>query len=108
MKYNYVKYAKKYTEVKSGVDIAEIRCECLNGIYNELANLLGTDAAMKIHAAYRGQQVTFPVEFFSKQFIKAQIVNEYDGHNIKQLATKHGYSEKSIRKILKDHIDNKG
>ena len=88
------------------MEAKDIKCEYLNGIYNELANLLGTDAAMKIHAHYRGQQVTFPVEFFSKQFIKSQIINEFNGHNIKQLATKHGYSEKSIRKILKDNIDN--
>lgn len=88
------------------MDVKNIKCEYLNGIYNELANLLGTDAAMKIHANYRGQQITFPVEFFSKQFIKSQIINEFNGHNIKQLATKHGYSEKSIRKILKDNIDN--
>lgn len=88
------------------MDNTEIKCEYLNGIYNELANLLGTDAAMKIHAAYRGQQMTFPVEFFSKQFIKNRIASEYDGHNIKQLATKHGYSEKSIRKILKEYIDS--
>lgn len=90
------------------MEITNIKCEYLNGIYNELACLLGTDAAMKIHAAYRGQQVTFPVEFFSKQFIKTQIINEYDGHNIKQLATKHGYSEKSIRKILKENINKQG
>ena len=31
---------------------------------------------------------------------------EYNGYNIKQLATKYGYSEKWIRKILKQHIGN--
>lgn len=87
------------------MEAKDIKSEYLNGIYNELANLIGTDAAMKIHANYRGQQITFPVEFFSKQFIKSQIINEFDGHNIKKLATKYGYSEKSIRKILKDNID---
>ena len=35
----------------------EIKGEWLNGIYNELADLLGMDAAMEIHSAYRGQQV---------------------------------------------------
>ena len=84
----------------------DIKSEYLNGIYSELANLLGTDAAMQIHAHYRGQQVTFPVEFFSKQFTKSRIIEEYDGHNVKQLATRYGYSEKTIRKILKDNIDN--
>lgn len=87
------------------MESSKIKCEYLNGAYNEFANLLGIDAVLKIHAAYRGQQITFPVELFSKEFIKMQIVNEYDGYNIKQLATKFGYSEKWIRKILKNHID---
>lgn len=87
------------------LESSKIKCEYLNGAYNEFANLLGIDAVLKIHAAYRGQQITFPVELFSKEFIKMQIVNEYDGYNIKQLATKFGYSEKWIRKILKNHID---
>jgi len=30
-------------------------------------------------------------------------VAEYDGKNIRQLATKYGYSEKWIRKMIKEH-----
>lgn len=86
------------------IDLSKIKCEYLNGIYNDLAGLLGIDAVLKTHSAYRGQQITFPV-VFSKEFIALQIVNEYGGYNVKQLATKFGYSEKWIRKILKDHID---
>lgn len=89
------------------MDVSEIKCEYLNGIYSELADLLGIDNVLKIHSAYRGQQVTFPVEFFSKEFIVWQIVNEYDGYNVKQLATKFGYSEKWIRKILKEHREKR-
>ncbi len=88
------------------MDPSKLKCEYLNGAYNDIANLLGMDAALKLHAAYRGQQITFPVHLFTKEFIAAQIINEYDGYNVKQLATKFGYSEKWIRKILKDHIDN--
>ena len=87
------------------MDLSEIKCENLNSIYNELADLLGIDAVLKIHSAYRGQLITFPVELFSKEFIVWQIVNEYNGYNVKQLATKFGYSEKWIRKILKDHME---
>lgn len=88
------------------MDPSKLKCEYLNGAYNDIANLLGMDAVLKLHTAYRGQQITFPVHLFTKEFIAAQIVNEYDGYNVKQLATKFGYSEKWIRKILKDHIDN--
>lgn len=62
------------------VDLSKLKCEYLNGAYNDFANLLGMDAVLKIHAAYRGQQITFPVELFSKEFIALQIVNEYNGY----------------------------
>ena len=87
------------------LETENIKGEYLNGVYNELANLLGIDVVLKIHASYRGQQVTFPVELFSKEFIAMQIVREYNGHNVKQLATKYEYTERTIRKILKEHID---
>ena len=80
------------------MDVSNIKCEYL-------ANLLGIEAVLKIHSAYRGQQITFPVQLFSKEFLKKQIVDEYNGYNIKQLATKYGYSEKWVRQILKEHID---
>lgn len=92
-------------EVYVKMDPSKLKCEYLNGAYNDIANLLGIDAVLKLHAAYRGQQITFPVQLFTKEFIAIQIVNEYDGYNLKQLATKFGYSEKWTRKILKDHID---
>lgn len=75
----------------------------LNGAYSEIANLLGIDAALKLHAKYRGTQVFFPVELLSRDFIAKQIVEEYNGHNVRDLAIKYGYTEKWIRKILKEN-----
>ena len=85
------------------MDVSNIKCEYLNGAYSELANLLGIEAVLKIHSAYRGQQITFPVNFFTTEFIASRIAAEYDGKNIRQLATKYGYSEKWIRKMIKEH-----
>ena len=84
----------------------KIENEFLNGIYNDLANLIGMDATKTFFDEYRGQQISFPVEFYSKKFIHNQIVKEYNGFNVKQLATKYEYSERTIRRILKEHIDN--
>lgn len=89
-------------------DPNSIKSKYFNGVYSEFANILGIDAALKIHSVFRGQQVFFPVELFSKEFIRGQIIAEYDGSNIKQLATKYGYTEKWIKKILKEHIDECG
>lgn len=85
----------------------EIENEYLNGIYNEIAAVIGTDAAMTLFSLYRGQQITFPVNFFTAEFLASRIVKEYDGSNIKQLATKYGYSEKWVRKIIKEHKSEK-
>lgn len=88
-------------EVFTAMDPKEIKKEDLRGIYREIADLLGTDAAFIMHEAFRGQEVTFPVIFFTSDFIAKKITEEYGQKTVKQLATKYGYSEKWIRTILK-------
>ena len=75
----------------------------LNGVYNELADIFDLDIAKRIFDEYRGQQITFPMEFYNKQYIYSQIKREYNGSNIKQLASKYEYSERTIRRILKEN-----
>lgn len=79
----------------------QVEKEFLNGVYKELADIIGEESTRKIYEEYRGQQITFPVEFYNKQYIYKKIISEYDGTNLKQLATKYGYSERTIRRILK-------
>lgn len=73
----------------------------LNGIYGELAEMFDEETARHFYEEYRGQQITFPMEFYDKESIYAMIVAEYNGTNIKQLAAKYDYSERSIRRIIK-------
>ena len=87
-------------EVFTEMDPTDIECEYLNGVYAEIANLLGVEAALTMHTAFRGQQLNFPVNFFTSDFIREQVLREYDGGNVKQLATKYGYSEKWVRNII--------
>ena len=51
-------------EVYINMNPNEIESEYLNGVYNEIANTLGIEAAIMIYSTYRGQQITFPVNFF--------------------------------------------
>ena len=85
------------------LDNKKIKGENLNGSYSELASFLGVETVIKIHSKYRGTQMFFPVELFSREFIREQIVNEYNGSNIRELAIKYGYTEKWIRKIVKEN-----
>lgn len=91
-----------------GMNPKEIESEYLNGVYNEIANALGIEAAMTLYSTYRGQQITFPVNFFTTEFIARRIVAEYDGKNVRQLATKYGYSEKWVRKMIKAYKSEEG
>ncbi len=83
-------------------DKDKLKSEYLNGSYAEIATLLGVEAAMKLHSRYRGTQVSFPVELVSREYIFQQITDEYNGYNARELAVKYGYTEKWIRKILKE------
>lgn len=76
--------------------------EYINSVYAKISELVGIENAKILFEEYRGQQITFPVEFYKKEYIYSQIVSEYDGKNIKQLAKKYNYSEHTIRRIVKE------
>ena len=87
---------------KEVLRMAHENTQLLNSIYREIAEKLGIDTAMDLYLLFRGQQVTFPMRFVNSEYIRRIIVKEYDGTNIKQLALKYDYSEKTIRRILRE------
>ena len=90
---------------KEVIQMAENDPALLNTVYQEVSEKLGMDAAMEIYRMFKGQQITFPMRFFNPERIQKLIVQEYDGTNIKTLATKYGYSEKTVRRIIRDSLD---
>lgn len=89
---------------KEVVCMTEQRPELLNNVYREISEKMGMDAAMQIYQMFKGQQISFPMRFFNSAKIQQIIVQEYDGTNIKTLAIKYGYSEKTVRRIIKDSL----
>ena len=85
--------------------MAEKDSELLNTVYREISEKLGMDTAMEIYQMFKGQQINFPVRFFNPERIQQIIVKEYDGTNIRTLAIKYNYSEKTIRRIIKDSLE---
>lgn len=75
---------------------------CLNDVYKDIGSELGIETALRIFNMYRGTQVTFPIRLLSSEYIKAQIKSENNGKNVKALAVKYHYSERNIRRILKE------
>lgn len=78
--------------------------DLFNEVYKEISMAVGVDAAMKIFHMYKGQQISFPVHLFSSKRIQDSIVSEYDGANIRELAKKYAYSEKTVRRIIKENL----
>lgn len=78
--------------------------ELLNAVYREVSEKMGMDAAMEIYRMFKGQQISFPTRFFNPAKIQQIIVQEYDGTNIRTLAIKYGYSEKTVRRIIRDSL----
>ena len=89
------------------VQMARKDPELLNSVYKEISEKLGMDTAMDIYQLFKGQQVTFPMRFFNTECIRKIIVQEYDGTNVKKLAVKYGYSEKTIRRIIRESVEEK-
>lgn len=89
---------------KEVMQMAESDSELLNSVYKEISEKLGMDTAMEIYRMFKGQQISFPIRFFNPEMIKRNIVQEYDGTNIRTLAIKYSYSEKSVRRIIKESL----
>lgn len=81
--------------------------QLLNAVYREISDRLGMDTAMDIYQLFKGQQVSFPMRFFNSDCIRKIIVQEYDGTNAKKMAMKYDYSEKTIRRIIRESVEDK-
>ena len=99
-KSNLVEFSKEV------IRMAEQDSELLNTVYREISEKLGMDTAMEIYQMFKGQQINFPVRFFNPTRIQQIIVKEYDGTNIRALALKYNYSEKTVRRIIKDSLED--
>ncbi len=89
---------------KEVVQMAETDPELLNTVYREISENLGMNTAMSIYQMFKGQQISFPVRFFDPAMSQQAIIQEYDGTNVRMLAVKYSYSEKTIRRIIKDSV----
>ena len=83
------------------VQMAQQDSALLNSVYKELSEKLGIDTAIEIYRLFKGQQISFPVRLYDPDKTQCLIAREYDGTNIRVLAAKYGYSEKTIRRIVK-------
>lgn len=73
----------------------------LQGVYSEIAEVIGVDATVDIYTRLKGQQITFPARLYNKSYV-IKVVNErYNGRNLKELAREFHYTERWLRTYLK-------
>ena len=76
--------------------------ELLNDVYREIGDSMGIETAVAFYGYFRGQQISYPMRLLSPEGVRRCIIREYNGSNLRQLAVKFGYSEKSLRRILSE------
>lgn len=75
--------------------------EGLVEIYNQLIDLVGIENTEKIYRNLKGQQITFPMRLYKTDYIMKEVIERYDGKNLKELASEYGYTERYFRELLK-------
>ena len=86
----------------------EKESELYNAVYKEISEIVGLDATLKIYLRFKGQQISFPVRLYNPHMIQRNVIREFDGTNICELAKKYDYSEKTIRRMIRDSLEDSG
>lgn len=92
----------KYVE---GVDDLKKEVDLYNEIYKEISEIVGLEATLKLYLRFKGQQISFPVRLYSPNMIQQSVIREFDGTNIAELAQKYDYSEKTIRRMIRNSVE---
>ena len=90
------------------IDVKQKNGGTLNGVYEQMSEIIGFDNVVKLYENFKGSQINFPTRLFSKEFVLQEALKAYDGtsESINLIATKYSYSERTIRKLLKAHLDS--
>ena len=85
-------------------EVMSVDKQLFNSVYKDIAEAFGMDVAIQFYQMYKGMQISFPTRLFNPDYVRTQIPIEYDGTNIKQLPKKYGYSEKTVRRMIKENL----
>lgn len=84
------------------INMSGITPNDLNGIYKELADIIGVEKTILLHDSFQGQQVTFPKKLYSKEYVVRTLKENDKNETMRGMAFKLGYTESHLRKILKE------
>lgn len=74
------------------------------GVYQEIAEILDVESAIKLYEHFRGQQVVFPQKLYNQNYVYTYVKKNYDGSNMRELCQMFNYSDRRIRQILNKNL----
>ena len=80
--------------------VEDVHSSSLQGIYKEIADIIGVEATIAIYKELRGQQVTFPTRLYERNYVIKEVNSRYNGTNLKDLAREFDYTERWIRTFI--------
>lgn len=87
--------------------LESLTLEDLQDNHREIAEVIGVEAMIKLSKAYGGNNIYIPQ---SKELVKnkiyANIYEEFDGSNLKELTVKYNVSKSTVYNIVHDKILN--
>ena len=82
----------------------EISADILPEPYRRMFSILGVEVTLKIAAEFQGMNVYFPkLDGTLKTIRDRRIRDEFNGHNVRELARRFGLTETWIRQILAEN-----
>ena len=78
----------------------EVDSSSLQGIYRELAEIIGVKLTIAVFNELKGQQITFPSRLYERNYVIEEVKTRYNGTNLKELAREFNYTERWIRKLM--------
>lgn len=83
----------------------ELKPDDLQENHREIADVVGFDNLIKMIEHFGGNSIYIPQKYeLYRNKMYADILDKYDGTNIKRLATDYGISEKTVYTIVKSRI----
>ena len=79
----------------------DVPVKLLPEIYQDLAETVGVEAALRLGDAFGGMSLYLPkIESALRTYRDSEIRREFTGANVRELAKKHGLTSSRVRQIL--------
>lgn len=76
--------------------------EIYAGIYQEMAEIIGSENMKKLYRKFKGQQIVFPQKLYSKTYVKEYLLMNRGKMSVGQMSRHLGLSDRRIRQLMSE------